>query len=101
MDLFDYNDQDQKFKLRQNRKFQSHIDIKLRILYFLISYLRRMQLEKKTPTLEEIVFHIMPLLKNGSTPEHQTILNVLEDIAEHVSNDSWQLKQGGQMRLFV
>ncbi len=101
MDLFDYDNKEQTFKLRQNRKFQSHIDIKLRVRYFLTSYLRRMQLEKKTITLEEIVFHIMPLLKNGSTPEHQTILNVLEDIAEHVGNDSWQLKQGGQMRLFV
>ena len=101
MDLFDYDENEQTFKLRKNRKFQTHIDVKLRIRYYLTSFLRRMEIEKKTPTLEEIVFNIMPLLKNGSTPEHQTIQNVLEDIAERVGNNSWQLRKGGQMRLFV
>jgi hypothetical protein len=43
----------------------------------------------------------MPLLKNGKTPENQTILNVLEDIAEKVNNDGWKLKKDGQLRLFV
>ena len=50
---------------------------------------------------DEIVLHILPLLKNGITPEQQTILNVLEDIAEPVGSQHWQLKQDGQMRLFV
>jgi hypothetical protein len=35
----------------------------------------------------------MPLLKNGLTPEHQTILSVLEDLAERIGEEGWRLKQ--------
>jgi hypothetical protein len=43
---------------------------------------------------------IMPLLRNGHTPENQTILSILEDIGEH-SADGWKLKQAtGQTTLF-
>jgi hypothetical protein len=40
------------------------------------------------------------LLKNGNTPENQTILSVLEDIAERIGEDSWKLKKQGQLSLF-
>jgi hypothetical protein len=38
-------------------------------------------------------------LKNGITPEHQTILTVLEDIGERVGEDSWRLKNN-ELALF-
>jgi hypothetical protein len=40
------------------------------------------------------------MLKNGTTPENQTILSVLEDIAQRVGDDNWRLKQEGQLSLF-
>jgi hypothetical protein len=43
----------------------------------------------------------MPLLKNGVTPEHQTILNVLEAVGERVGADSWRLNKTGQQELFM
>lgn len=98
---FDYDDKTEIFTIRQNQKFKTHIDLSLRIRYYLISYLRRMELEKKMPAFDNIVLQIMPLLKNGTTPEKQTILNVLEDIAERVSNDGWKLKKDGQLGLFL
>jgi hypothetical protein len=55
-----------------------------------------MERENKVPTFNEVVFAILPLLKNGVTPEHQTILSVLEDIAERIGDDGWKLKQKGQ-----
>ncbi|GHT04102.1 hypothetical protein AGMMS5026_08140 [Endomicrobiia bacterium] len=76
---FDYDEQTKIFAIKENAKFQTHIDVKLRIRYYLISYLRRMEREKRNPTFDEIVLHILPLLKNGVTTENQTILNVLED----------------------
>jgi hypothetical protein len=51
-------------------------------------------------TFDEIVLYTMQLLKNGTTPQPQTILNVLEDIAEHLGRDKWRLKKFGQQRLF-
>ena len=48
-----------------------------------------MERENKLPTLEEITFTILPLLRNGTTPEKQTISKVLEDVGEHVVDEKW------------
>ncbi|HAI75385.1 MAG TPA: DNA methylase [Microscillaceae bacterium] len=100
LDNFDYNETTEVFTIRKNTKFKTHLDVKLRIKYYLISYLRRMERENKAPHFDEIVLAILPLLKNGTTPENQTILSVLEDIAERIGQDSWQLKKEGQATLF-
>ena len=99
MDRFDYDQDTEIFTIKRDSKFTTHIDVRLRIRFYLLSYLRRCDKEKKYPTLEEIIFNIMPLLKNGTTPEHQTISAVLNDIAEHVGNNSWRLKTVGQAKL--
>ncbi|GAB4200516.1 MAG: hypothetical protein OHK0057_24920 [Thermoflexibacter sp.] len=95
MDMFDYDEKTQKFHIRKNKKFQTHIDLNLRIRYYLLSYLRRMELENKIPTFDDIVLNIMPLLKNGITPENQTILSVLKNIATPVGNGWRLMPQGG------
>jgi hypothetical protein len=100
LDNFDYNDTTKLFTLRKDTKFKTHVDVRLRIRYYLISYLRRMERENKNPTFDEIVFNILPLLKNGTTPENQTILKVLDDIGEHIGNDRWRLRKHGQQSLF-
>ena len=93
LENFEYDETSEKFKLHKDTKFKSHIDVKLRIKYYLISYLRRMERTNTVPHFDEIILNILPLLKNGTTPEHQTILNVLEDIAERVGEDGWRLKR--------
>jgi 16S rRNA G966 N2-methylase RsmD len=93
LDKFDYDPKTEKFSIKKNTKFQTHIDVRLRINFYLLSYLRRMEREGYNPSFSEIVFAILPLLKNGITPEHQTILSVLADIAEPVGEDSWKLKK--------
>lgn len=97
---FDYDEQTQKYHLKKNTKFKARIDVHLRIRYFMIAYLRRMGHENYCPDFSEIVQHIMPLLKNGITPEHQTILSVLETIAERVDDGRWRLTKTGQQHLF-
>jgi 16S rRNA G966 N2-methylase RsmD len=100
LDNFDYNETTEEFTIKKNTKFRTHLDVRLRIKYYLISYLRRMDRENKAPHFDEIVLAILPLLKNGTTPESQTISNVLEDIAERVGQDGWRLKREGQTTLF-
>jgi DNA modification methylase len=97
MDNFDYDDKTDLFTIRKDSKFTTHIDTRLRIRYYLISYLRRMEREDKEAKFDDIVADILPLLKNGVTPEYQTILNVLEDVAYKLEDkDSWLLKKEGQ-----
>lgn len=100
LDNFDYDEKTELFNIKKETKFKSHLDVKLRIKYYLISYLRRRSRENKNSSFNEIVLNILPLLKNGTTPEDQTILTVLEDIAEKVGEDSWCLKGEGQLSLF-
>jgi hypothetical protein len=99
LDTFDYDEKTELFSIRKNTKFKTHVDLDLRVRYYLISYLRRMELQKHLATFDEIVLHIIPLLKNGITPEKQTVLNVLEDIAERIGEDGWQLKKDGGVQL--
>ena len=101
LDRFDYDEKIEIFTLRKDTKFRTHVDVKLRVSYFLTSYLRRMELQSKTATFDEIILNILPLLKNGTTPENQTILKVLLDIGEHIGDNFWRLKKSGQQRLFV
>ncbi|MCL2289088.1 MAG: type I restriction enzyme HsdR N-terminal domain-containing protein [Bacteroidetes bacterium] len=93
LDKFDYDPNTERYSIKKDTRFQTQVDIKLRINYYLLSFLRRMEREGKNPTFNEIVFAILPLLKNGVTPEQQTILNVLEDIGERVGLDGWRLKK--------
>lgn len=97
---FDYNEATETFNLRKDSKFKTHVDVQLRIRYYLISYLRRMERENKTPHFDELILYIIPLLRNGTTPEKQTVLKVLEDIGERVGQDSWRLKIERQRTLF-
>ena len=97
---FDYNGDAETFSLKMDSRFKTHVDEKLRIRYYLLSYLRRMEREGKYSHFDDIVLSIIPLLKNGSTPENQTILSVLEDIAEHVGEGRWKLVSEDQYTLF-
>jgi hypothetical protein len=100
MSSFDFDDETELFTIRKNSKLTASIPLELRIRYYLISYLRRMERENTTATFDKIILDILSLLKNGETTEDQTVLNVLEDIAERVGQDGWRLKQNGQKRLF-
>lgn len=67
---------------------------------FVVSVLRRAELAGQQLTFDEIVLHVMPLLKNGVTPENETILKTLTDVAERVGNGRWRLQKHAQFALF-
>ena len=97
LDNFDYDEDNKIFHIKENKKFKANIPLDLRIRYFLISFLKRRENENTFSTTDEIILGIMPLLKNGITPKHQTILKVLEKIAVHIGNDRWQLSRSEQL----
>jgi hypothetical protein len=100
LEHFDYHEESEIYTIKKGKKFMTHVDVKLRVRFYLISFLVKTEREKTNPTFDEIILSILPLLKNGITPESQTILSVLEDVAEHVGNDRWRLKREGQQSLF-
>jgi hypothetical protein len=101
LENFEYSNESAQYTIKPGKKFLSHLDVRLRIRFYLMSYLRRMERGNKSPTFDEIILHILPLLKNGITPANQTILKVLTHIGEHIGNDKWRLKKDGQAQLFI
>lgn len=99
MDNFDFDEKHQIFQIRPDIKFRSKLPIELRIRYFLISYLRRCDATRSTPTTDDVILHIMPLLKNGITPENQTILTELEKVADRVGENKWRLRGANSLEL--
>lgn len=97
---FDYDDETKKYNLKKEAKFSANIPVEVRIKYYLVSMMRRLEREGKYPHIDDIYLEIMPLLKNGKTPERQTILNVLETIAVQTGEDQWKLDESGQGELF-
>lgn len=96
---FAFNEKKQTWQIRKNTKFKTQIPLELRIKYYLLSYLRRMSRQGVDSRFDDIVLSIMPLLKNGVTPKHQTILGVLERVAEPVGDGRWRLVEGKQLEL--
>ena len=94
-EYFDYDEESEKYLLKKGKKFKTLVDVKLRVKYYTLSYLRRMERENKKVSFEDIAWYIMPLLKNGITPDNQTILGILESIAERTDDDKWRLKKYG------
>lgn len=99
MESFEFDSKMQTYNLPKNKKFKTYIPLEMRVRYFVVSYLRRMEHQRRYPTFDEIILNIMPLLKNGVTPEHQTILNVQESVAEHFGEGRWRLSKMGQQEL--
>lgn len=99
IESFEFDQVMKTFNIRKNKKFKAHIPLELRVRYFVVSYMKRMETLKRDPRIDEIIFNIMPLLKNGSTPERQTILTVLESVAKRVGVDGWRLLNNGQQEL--
>ncbi|MDR3234376.1 MAG: hypothetical protein LBT46_12075 [Planctomycetaceae bacterium] len=96
---FSYDNETEKFSIPPNKSFKTHVDVRLRIRYYLTSYLTRCERQGQEVHFDDIVLAIMPSLKNGITPENQTIESVLHDIAEEVKTDCWRLRKDGQQEL--
>ena len=97
---FEFDKDTEKYLIKKNTKFKANIPIEVRIKYYVVSMLRRLAREGTNPHVDDIILQIMPLLKNGITPERQTILSVLDDIADRVGEDQYRLKSTGQGSLF-
>ncbi|MDR0618862.1 MAG: type I restriction enzyme HsdR N-terminal domain-containing protein, partial [Bacteroidales bacterium] len=97
---FNYDKKRDVYYIPQGKPFKSSIPVELRIKYYLTSLLNRNERLGKESHFNNIVLEILLSLKNGITPTHQTILSVLEDIAERVGDDCWKLKKMSEQKEF-
>lgn len=90
---FQYEPLDQKYYIKKNSKFKTHVDVRLRVRYYLLSFMRGQEHKGIYPNFDDIVLSVMPLLKNGITPPKQTVLSVLETVADRNAQGGWRLKK--------
>lgn len=62
LDHFDFSEETEQYTIRKDTKFKYHVDIRLRVKYYLLSYLRRMKRENKNPHFDELILYIIPLV---------------------------------------
>jgi DNA modification methylase len=91
---FEFSETDAIWRIRPNSKLGSFIPLEERIRFYLIDYLQRIERKGELATFDDIIQHVMPMLINGTTPENQTILKVLERIAHSPDGLHWQLGGG-------
>ncbi len=80
--------EDELWHLKPERQVGNFIPSKLRIQYYVISYLRK----KGKANFDDIITTVLPLLTNGHRPSREDIADVLKEIA--ISNDgkNWELR---------
>ena len=64
---FDFDKVSEKYILKEDSKFRTQIDERLRVRYYLISYLTRKGRESYNPTFDEIVLHVASTKKSNNT----------------------------------
>ena len=90
---FDYDNSSGKYHIRQGQKFKSKIDIKVRAKYFILSFLRGAERRNEKSTFDDICLEVIPLLKNGITPDKKDIKDILEEVAiPNRTTGEWKLK---------
>ena len=90
---FDYDNSSGKYHIRQGQKFKSKIDIKVRAKYFILSFLRGAERRNEKSTFDDICLEVIPLLKNGITPDKKDIKDILEEVAiPNKTTGEWKLK---------
>ncbi|TQR60504.1 DNA methyltransferase [Campylobacter troglodytis] len=91
---FDLDKTSGKYHIKKGEKFKSHlIDIKTRTRYFVLSFLRGCERQNRRVTLDDITLEVIPLLKNGITPEKKLISDILKEIAvPNKETGEWRLK---------
>jgi 16S rRNA G966 N2-methylase RsmD len=84
---------DGRWYIRPNKRLGSFVPLGDRIRFYLVDYLRRRERDGDPRcTFDDIVFHVMPNLVNGTQPTRQSLLDVLSRIAYSTDGKHWELR---------
>ncbi|OGN89874.1 MAG: hypothetical protein A2158_04540 [Chloroflexi bacterium RBG_13_46_14] len=87
--------EDELWHIKAERQIGNFIPSKLRIQYYVISYLRKVG----KASFDEIWATITPLLTNGHTPTKEDINDVLKEIAISRDRNTWELRNQDELAL--
>ncbi|MEG3436182.1 hypothetical protein V0288_03545 [Pannus brasiliensis CCIBt3594] len=96
---FNFSELDNLWRIRPNTKIGCFIPLEDRIRFYLLDFLTARERQGKLTTFDEIIFAVMPNLINGTTPDNQSILTILEQLAYSPDGRHWQLGQAEGLQL--
>ena len=67
-----------------------------RIRFYVIDYLNRATRQGKNAAIEDIVFHVLPKLKNGAQPTEQHIIAEIRKVAQPFEGKYWVIQKEPQ-----
>ncbi len=88
---YDFDSESKSYFIRTTNKLGHHIDLQVRAEYYVVSYLRNARRQGVHPTFDDIVLNVMPLLKYGITPDNQTIISILQNVAHPTDGGRYEL----------
>lgn len=86
---FDYDKDAKLWHPKPNKKLGCHIPLNQRIRFYVLDFLNRCVLLDKKATIDDIIFHVLPKLKNGEQPTEQHIIDEVRKIAVPYKGKYW------------
>ena len=87
-DTFDYDDA-RTYRVKPGKKLGYHIPMDQRIRFYVIDYLNQVERANQKATIDDIVLHVLPKLKNGEQPRKQRIIAEVNKVAKPVEGKYW------------
>lgn len=88
-DEFSYNEENKTWHIKPGRKLGSHIPLEHRIRFYVTDFLNQCERQGTNATIDAIVFHVLPKLKNGIQPTKQLIVDEIRKIAAPYKGKFW------------
>lgn len=83
---------------KPNRKLGCHIPLDQRIRFYVVDYLNNCARKGNRATIDDIVFHVLPKLKNGEQPTKHHIMDEIRKVAVPYKDRYWTLLKDEQFK---
>lgn len=90
-EYFVFNEIDETWHIPKNVQLGQFIPLDERVRFYMIDYLNRADRQGETVTFDAVAYNVLPELINGETPDNQTILSILQEIAHSPDGLHWKL----------
>ncbi len=93
---FLYDNDSKVWYPKPNKKLGCHIPLEQRIRFYILDFLNACARMGKKATIDEIVLHLLPKLKNGDQPTQQHIVDEIRKVAVPYEGKYWILSTDAQ-----
>jgi hypothetical protein len=98
-DEFTYDDDTKTYQVKPGQRLGCHIPLEQRIRFYVLDFLNHAERLNIKATIDDIVMHLLPKLKNGTQPRKQKVIAEIKKIARPVDGLYWGHWKDPQMEI--